>query len=62
MHYAGHAETLAKFFDGLDVHRVQRSNPGSSLFFEFLKDDQEYYIRMLFKPDINTTIPIRING
>lgn len=51
MHYASHAETLAMFFDGLGIHRVTRSPPASALFIEFLKENDEYYVRMYFNPD-----------
>lgn len=35
VHYAAHAETLAVFFDGLEIHRAVRSFPSSALIIEF---------------------------
>lgn len=53
IHYAAHAETLAMFFDGLNLHQVVRSPPASALFLEFFNDSDldELYVRMYFNPD-----------
>jgi hypothetical protein len=48
IHYAGHMETLAKFFDGLGVHRLEKSPPGSALFFEFFRENGNNYVRSFF--------------
>jgi len=48
IHYAGHAETLAAFFDGMGIHRTVRSFPGSALFFEFIKADGKLMVRMYY--------------
>lgn len=60
MHYAAHAETLAQFFDGLGMHHPQRVNPAASIFFEFLKIESVPSVRVYYKPDLNTTIPLRL--
>ena len=59
IHYAAHAETLAQFFDGLDLHRATRVPAGSAMFIEFLKEQEEYYVRLYFKPSVTTEEHIR---
>lgn len=41
IHYAAHAETLAKFFDGLGIHRPVRTFPSSALIIEFFVDNHQ---------------------
>jgi hypothetical protein len=64
IHYAAHAETLAQFFDGLELHKIDRSPAGSALFIEFIKvhhgeyefkegvHKHEYFVRAFFKPNV----------
>eukprot|EP00347_Sterkiella_histriomuscorum_P016873 403351519 len=61
IHYAAHAETLAAFFDGMGIHRVKRSFPGSALFFEFYRSSQgAMYVKLnYFNGDSRTTDPVR---
>lgn len=50
IHYAGHAETLSDFFEGLGLHKIQRSYPSSAFFVEYLINSNDTLaIRMFFK-------------
>lgn len=48
------------FFEALTVHKKTRSPPGSALIIEFLKENEEYYVRMFFKPDVRSEIHLRL--
>eukprot|EP00347_Sterkiella_histriomuscorum_P023194 403335592 len=59
IHYAAHAETLAAFFDGLGIHRVKRSFPGSALFFEIYKNSQDaIYVKLNYFHGDNRTVDV----
>ena len=51
VHYASHAETLAVFFEALGIHKVDRAPAASAIFLEFLKEDDKFFVRAIYKND-----------
>ncbi len=63
IHYCGHAETLADFFDALGMHRVQRSLPASSFLIEFFSVNDQNQVRFKYlSSDSNQEETFRIPG
>jgi len=47
--YSSHAETIEYFLEGMKIDKGKKAGPGSSLFFEFFKKENEFYIRTFYK-------------